>query len=232
MNSSSLQTAAALTATARELHKPRSFDETLDVVVRSTLQALPVFDHVGVSIAHRDGRVETLAGTDRFVWELDELQHRVGDGPGAHVIRQDPVVLVEHLRHDQRWPHYVTHAVGAGLRAQMCLRLYTEEDTLGALNLYSTSSETIDSESVQLAELFASHAATALARARREHDLQQALASRKVIGQALGILSERYRLDQERAFDFLARTSSTRNIKLRVLADEIVQDTNARYAAA
>jgi GAF domain-containing protein len=117
-------------------------------------------------------------------------------------------------------------AVAAGLRAQMGLRLFTERETLGSLNLYSTTSDTIDTDAVHLAELFAAHASLALGHARREEQLSAALLTRKVIGQAIGILMERHVLDEDRAFAYLTRVSSRCNIKLRDVAKEIVDQRN------
>ena len=100
---------------------------------------------------------------------------------------------------------------------------------MGALNLYSTSQEEIDPDAEHVAELFASHAAIALHQAREVENLNQALESRKVIGQALGIVMERYGLDENHAFAFLLRASSTSNIKLRDIAAQLVEDTQHRH---
>ena len=140
--------------------------------------------------------------------------------------------MVEHARHDQRWPNYMPRAAQKGLRAQMAIRLYTDDETLGGLNLYSTQSDTIDEDALVLAELFASHAAIALGRSRLEGQLNEAITSRKVIGQALGILSERYQIDEDRAFQFLVRASQSGNIKLSAVAAEIVRTTNEQFMAA
>ena len=102
---------------------------------------------------------------------------------------------------------------------------------MGALNLYSTSQEEIDPDAEHVAELFASHAAIALHQAREVEHLNQAMESRKVIGQALGIVMERYELDETRAFAFLLRASSTSNIKLRDIAAQLVEDTQLRHTA-
>lgn len=220
--------AAALTDAARTIHSPRSLEDTLDTIVQTAVLALPAFNHAGISITHRDGRIETMSGTDRLVWDLDTLQYEFGEGPCVDSIREDGVVLVEHARHEQRWPRYMPRAVQAGLRAQLGLRLYMEEETLGGLNLYSTESDTVDDDSRELAELFAAHAAIALGRARKEDQLNQAIVARKVIGQAIGIVMERYELTEDRAFQFLIRASQASNIKLRAVAQEIVDDTNEK----
>lgn len=225
----SIQIAAALTKAAKEIHAPRSLEETLDAVVRAAQSTVPGFDHVGISVSHRDGRIETLAGTDPLVWELDELQYELRQGPCVESIRDEPVVTVEHAENDPRWPAYLPQAVRRGLRAQLGLRLYAEEETLGGLNLYSTDSPTIADDALQLAELFATHAAIALGRSRTEQQLTEALGTRKVIGQAIGIVSERFQIDETRAFDYLVRASTTGNVKLRTLAEEVVTTTNDKY---
>lgn len=229
MPDSSSNIAHALTQAARTIHGRRTLEETLDAIVAEARRSIPGFDHVGISISHRGGRIETMAGTDRFVWELDELQYGLHEGPCVESIHSAPVIVVEHARHEQRWPRFIPQAVRKGLRSQLALRLYTEDDTLGGLNLYSTLSDTIDPDAIQMAELFASHAALALGRARHEHQLNEALSSRKTIGQAIGIIMERYRIDEDRAFHFLVRASSTSNIKLRLVAEQVVEERNREF---
>jgi GAF domain-containing protein len=132
------------------------------------------------------------------------------------------------IHHDQRWPRYVPAAVELGLRSQLAVRLYLDDQgTLGGLNLYSTTSDDVDPEAEGTAELFAAHAAIALGNARERENLNQALHSRKVIGQAVGILMERYEMNEDRAFAFLVRASSHANIKLREVAQELVNRANA-----
>lgn len=221
--------AAAITSAAADINASRTLSETLDSIARATLASVPGFDHVGVPIRHRDGRIETVASTSELVWDLDAAQYELGEGPCVQAISEDPVVVVEHARHDQRWPRYMPVAVRRGVRSQLAVQLFLEDERFGGLNLYSTTSEEIDSGSVQAAELFATHAAIALGHARHDDQLNQALSSRKMIGQAIGILMERYRLDEDRAFQFMVRVSSTGNVKVREVAREIVTSTDERY---
>ncbi len=230
MDHARLDIADALAQTAREIDTPHTVEEALDAIVRAAQRSLPGIDHVGVSIAHRGGRIDTQAGTDQLVWELDELQYELGEGPCLHAVEAEPVVVVEDLRHEQRWPAFVSRALRYGLKAQMGVRLYVEDDTLGGLNLYSTEQHALDPDVAHIAELFATHAALALGRARRESQLNDALGSRKVIGQAIGLVMERYRLDEERAFGFLVRASSTSNTKLRDIAQDLVDTAEQSYA--
>jgi hypothetical protein len=114
-----------------------------------------------------------------------------------------------------------------GLRSQMAVKLTLDDQgTLGGLNMYSTLRDDIDPEAASVAELFARHAAIALGGARHVTNLNNGLHNRKVIGQALGILMERYQMHEDRAFAFLVRASSTSNVKLHQIAQELVDAAN------
>ena len=71
--------------------------------------------------------------------------------------------------------------------------------------------------------MVARHAAIALAKVHESDHLWRAIDARKLIGQAQGILMERYDLDEERAFEALRRYSQDNNVKLRVVADRLVE---------
>jgi GAF domain-containing protein len=191
--------------------------------VQATVASVPGFDHVGVSIMHRNGQVETKAGTGQLVWDLDAVQYELGEGPCVDTLRGEVTVTAPTIRLDQRWPRFVPRAVEAGVRSQLALQLYVEDETLGGLNLYSTQSEEIDPTAEHAAGIFATHAALALGRARRESQLAEAIGTRQSIGTAVGLIMGRYQLDRERAFQFLTRASSTSNIKIRDIADEIIK---------
>ena len=220
--------AAALALAAHEINAASDLEATLHTIAQVALTSLPEIDHVGVSLAHRDGRVETKAYTDDLVLELDRLQYSFNEGPCLHALTTAAVVRVENARHEQRWPKFIPEAVKLGLRAQLGLRLYADHHTLGGLNLYSVSHDTIDDDTVERAELFATHAALALGRARREEQLNTALTTRHVIGQAVGIVMERFSITEPRAFEYLTRVSSTSEKKLRDVAKALVDQSNQR----
>jgi GAF domain-containing protein len=210
---------------------PRTLEETLQVITRAARAATPGFDHVGVSIAHSDGAIETKSASDQLVWYLDEVQYSLREGPCYDSIRDSTVTVAEDVRHDPRWPAYVPLAVERGLRAQLAVGLCSGVDRLGGMNLYSTSDSTIPDEAVDIAELFAAQAAIALRRSREAVQMGQALETRKTIGEAVGIVMQRYEMDEERAFQYLVRVSSTNNIKLRDVAAELVQNANQRFTS-
>ena len=189
-------------------------------------------DQVGISTIDRKGNVTTRAATGELVWALDRLQYGLGEGPCMETLREADVVVAPRIRHDQRWPEYVPQAVAAGLKVQIAVNLYLDDEgTLGGLNLYSTRSVDIEDDAEAIADLFAEHAAIALGQVRQREGLQEALHSRKVIGQAIGILMERYQVDDDRAFDFLVRTSSHANVKLRDVAARLDDEANKSRTA-
>ncbi|MGI8899918.1 MAG: GAF and ANTAR domain-containing protein [Nocardioides sp.] len=220
--------ANALAQAAREINAPRDIGATLDAIVETARGSLPGIDHVGITLAHRDGTMETVAATDQLVWDLDAVQYKFGEGPCVHAIETADVIVVENASQESRWPRFMAEAVQRGLRAQMGIRLYTDEKTLGGLNMYSLECDTFEPGTQELAELFATHAALALGRARIEDELTTALNTRGLIGQALGLLMARYHMDNERAFQYLVRVSSHSNMKLRDVAAEVVEQHLAR----
>src|SRR3954452_18309290 len=136
-----LDAARSLALLAREINQPRDLDATLQASVEGAQRSMPGIDQVGISIAHRNGTIETRAATGDLVWQLDNLQYGLDEGPCVYAIEVEPVVKVEHARQEQRWPRYMPSALELGLRSQLGLALYNDATTLGGLNMYSTSSD-------------------------------------------------------------------------------------------
>ena len=224
-----LDVAGAMSAVARELAGNQDLPVVLHTLVRGAVTALPGIDHAGISVVHRDGHIDTVATTDDLVGELDQLQYDLGEGPCVDAVREQAVVPVQHARHEQRWPRFISAAVRRGLRSQVGLRLYTEDRTLGVLNLYSTTSDTISDEVLHMAELFSAYATLAMGRAQNKDTLDSAIASRQLIGQATGIVMERYAMSETRAFEYLLRVSSLSNTKLRDIARTMVDQVNSHH---
>lgn len=221
-----LEVADTLTAAAKLINSTRSLDDAFDAVVEAAVTAIPGFDQASITLRRLRGDLETRTGVGPAVWDLDEAQYRSGEGPCLDALRSDRgVVAAEDLREEERWPGYVPAARQAGVRAQVALRLYADEEMRGGLNLYSTRS-TATADAVKIAELFATHAGFALERRRYEEQLSRAISSRGLIGQAIGMMMERHQIDQDRAFQYLARESQARNVKLHAVAEQIVTAGN------
>ena len=129
---------------------------------------------------------------------------------------------VTDLTTEQRWPLFAARAAELGVASMLSLQLFGEGDNLGALNLYSRAPGAFGDESEQVGLLVAAHAAIAYIGVRKETHAAQALIHRDLIGQAKGILSERYQISGERAFLLLTRISQNSNRKLHEIAVELV----------
>jgi len=216
------------TQAARDIHAAMGLEESLEAIVRSAATSLPDIDFVGISVGYPDGRLETLAASDDAVLTFDKMQYDAGSGPCIYAMEAEAVMRVEHAAEETRWPDFMPTAVAAGLRSMLGVRLLVDDERMAALNMYSVSSATLDDDLESLAELFASYAALTLGFVRREDQLTRALESRRLIGQAIGIVMERYSVDEKRAFRYLTRVSNDSNVKLRDLAAEIVGETNEK----
>jgi GAF domain-containing protein len=219
-----------LARAAREIHAAASPAEALDVIVANAATTLPGIDHVGISRASADGSLETVAASDELVREFEALERKHGEGPCMYAALEESVLRSVPARFEQRWPAYIADALQLGLKAQIGMRLHTDDHEMAALNLYSTSTEELDPEVEDLAELFAAYAAIALGRSMAEGHLNSALVTRRVIGQATGIIMARFRVTDERAFSYLVRLSNTQNLKLRDVATRIVGEANDEAA--
>lgn len=209
----------------RELNAQEDPPHTLATIVAITPEFFDSCDYVGVSVVER-GRVHTPAATNEKLRELDESQFDLGQGPCRDAIRNHPTVLVHDLASDSRWPEW-GHAMVAelGIRSSLSFRLFTRRhDSWGALNVYSTRPNAFSDEDVLHGQTIAAMCAVVLARSIHDDQLATALQSRTVIGQALGMVMERYSLDEDTAFNVLRRIASQHNLKLRDLATRVVAE--------
>lgn len=212
---------------ARRAESTLSVDETLALLTKSALETIPRVDYVSISMREGDGAVQTLAPTHQLAVQVDELQYALHQGPCYDAVGGEPLLVAPDLARDARWPEYGPQAAGMGIGGQMAVQLFADGHIRAALNLYSRDAGRFDAN-IEVAELFASHAALVMGFARTAEHLDQGLKSRKVIGQAIGIIMERYELDEDRAFGFLTGVSQTSNVKLRQVAQEVVDERNSR----
>lgn len=211
----------------RRTLSPGDLDHTLRQIVEAAVSVLPQVDRASITVRHDDGRLETAQPTDDALLRLDAAQYDLQEGPCYEAATDSVHVVAPDLANDARFPRYAPVALEQGVHAQAGLRLFDTPRSQGALNLYSHQAGAF-ADLDDLGELFVHQAGTAIAYAQEVDDLRAALEARRTIGQAIGILMERYELTDERAFAFLARLSSHRNVKLRQVALEVVEETGAR----
>jgi GAF domain-containing protein len=212
-----------LAEAARSMQGKTSTQEMLDEAVHVAIDIIGGCDLAGMSIVNPHG-IDTPAGSNEALRRLDALQFELKEGPCYDALRMHVVVIGRDLATDERWPVWGPRVVEEiGVRSIVSYRLFSGEDSLGAMNLYSRSPDAFDSEDVENGGALAAHVAVALAEAQNVKNLETAIDARTTIGQAEGILMERFDLLPGQAFDVLRRVSQARNVKLNRVAEELVR---------
>ena len=212
-----------LATAAREMQEDGSPQEAMDRAVIVATKIIPGCDAAGVCVVYRGDRIDTHATSTDDLRQVDALQHELDEGPCLEALRKDHTVVSNDLTTDDRWPTWGPEVVERlGMRSSVSYRLYSNDKDLGALNLYGTTTDAFTAEDIQDGLALAAHVGVALAAAQEVEQLEKALSGRTVIGQATGILMERFDLDPDRAFSVLSRMSQQKNVKLRILAEQIV----------
>jgi GAF domain-containing protein len=212
--------AQLLARMALDLHEQPDVEQTAKRFLTYAQAALGV-EHASVVLVQRAGRLAPHAAT-ALADEADRSQLKSGEGPTPDAINDRPTILSADLSADPRWPTWTV----LGLRSALSVRLSTPAVTVGALTLYAETPARFTEQDAAIAQLYADHAAVAVANARTESTLWEAIEARKLIGQAQGILMERFSLSDDQAFAVLRRYSQDSNIKLRDVAQRLIATRN------
>jgi len=197
---------------------PTATAEDIVGYVRDQLDA----DHASITLIRRGGRLDTIAPTGPLAVELDRLQYSLHEGPCYDSAWHSQTLTSTDLADDNRWPRWAGKVVAVGVSSILAVELNSVEDRrIGAINTYWARPRKFTTDDIAFANIFARHAALALAESMEEAGLNVALDTRKLIGQAQGILMERYALDEARAFEVLRRYSQHHNLKLRDVAAQL-----------
>jgi GAF domain-containing protein len=217
--------ATALAKMARDLFAQGSVQHTLDRIVSYAVELVDGCESAGIMVVGRDRRIETLAATDEMVRTSDRIQGELDEGPCFDAARQEQEVyrIADLTKTVDRWPRYAGQARELGIGSMMGFLLFTDDENLGALDLYSSRPDAFTEQSEQVGRLLASHAAVAFASARSDEQLHEAITTRQRIGEAVGIMMERYKVSEQQAFAVLKKASQEQNIKLRELARTVVE---------
>jgi GAF domain-containing protein len=176
-----------------------------------------------------DDKTRTVASSDGLAAQGDEIQYAQDEGPCLEAMRTGALVDAPDLATDDRWGSYRSYALAQGIRSMLSTPLGVDGQTFGALNLYSTKADAFDAAARAQAERWAQQASGAVGvalrlaeRTRHGQQLAEALSSRSIIDQAIGILMAQQRCSSRAAFEILRSASQGRNVKLRTIAADIV----------
>jgi transcriptional regulator with GAF, ATPase, and Fis domain len=211
-----------LSELARVLQHEDDPGRMVDEIVDAAVRLIPGVEEGSISTVRERRSITALGASGRLPEVADRIQQEAGQGPCFDAAFEHQTVRVPDMAHEERWPEFARRAHDAGVGSMLSFQLFVEGDNLGALNLYSSRARAFDDESEHVGLLFASHAAVAFAELQKVENMGRAMATRDLIGQAKGILMERYTITGMQAFGVLTRFSQAENRKLRDIAQELV----------
>jgi anti-anti-sigma factor len=227
----------AAPGTPRRLTSVPADHEVLDAALRLVvaLARATVGGADGVSVSlRRHGCLATVAASDQTISDMDADQYATGEGPCMDASLKGRWFHAQSLEDEQRWPAFTPRARKLGISAILSSPLTAGGQAVGALNIYSRAPRAFGANEQHQAAVFAREASSILtsAGAGTSDDelnslMAEALRSRHVISEALGVLMERDGASEASAFTVLRRFSERSGRPLRERAEDIVASTQA-----
>jgi GAF domain-containing protein len=216
--------AAQLATLVAEVHRGEPQLATgLDELIESAASHVVGAQHVGINMVDRSNGISTVAASHAYPALLDKIQQHHQEGPCVSAAWQHATVHIDDLELDDRWPRYRRDVLDqTPIRSVLAFELFADEQITGALNFYAERPHAFTKESVELGLIFATHISLAWAALRRQEQFRSALASRDVIGQAKGMIMERYRVNAVQAFELLKQLSQRSNNRLVEVAQGFI----------
>jgi GAF domain-containing protein len=210
-------------AAVRGMHEEAGPRPTLEQAVAVATHLIDGCDHAAVSLVHRSKRIDTPAFTSEVCRRGDLLQYQLQQGPCLDAIWHHETVHCPDLVHESRWPQWAPRVVrDLGIRSMLCFQLFTDEDSLGALNLYAETPGAFGEPAEALGFALAAHVAEALVHSRGLDHMNTAILNRAAVAQAQGILMERYDLPVGRALELLSGVARSEGVQVHIVARRLV----------
>lgn len=214
----------------------RPLAETLAHIAELAQDGIEAADYAAITTI-RNGKPETTVATDPMITEIDSAQYDADAGPCLDAYRHGKAFRIESTEADDHpWPEFGNAAAARGVHSTLSWPLMAGPDGIGALNLYSREHSAFTDDDELKARRFAEPAAVILTNAQLLWDarnlaenLELALANRAVIEQAKGMLMGQRGLDADAAFAVLRRASQRENVKLRDIAQRLVDQAPERH---
>jgi GAF domain-containing protein len=224
----------SLTALSRLATGQIGLKDTLTRVAQLAVAAIPGADGAGLTLLEKD-RSDTIVATETFVAEVDAVQYGMGQGPCISAAALGVTVRSDSLGGDGRWPRFGSTVARMNVHSALSLPLLTSDGVVGAMNVYAHNKMAFNQRSVEVGELFSVPAAIAVQNAqvlaqtkRLAAQLQEALSSRAVIDQAIGIMMSRSGGSADAAFARLRTLSQNQHQKLHAVAQAVVDQAVRR----
>lgn len=201
---------------------PADLDATLSGVTQAAVRLVPGIDSADILMFSPPDEFESLAATSPLPPRIDAFQQDFHEGPCVDAMDGETLVRCDDLNNDPRWPRFGKSAVAAGVHSVLSFQLYTHGSRRAAMNLFGLKRNAFTMQAEALAAMIATHAATALIAHNKELEFRSALARRDTIGQAKGMIMERFDVHPVQAFELLVKVSQNSNTRVADVAAEVV----------
>ncbi len=221
--------ATALLEVVALLLSAEDLETALQHLAGIAVAVVPDGPSCGITVM-RDGQPVTAVYAGSVPRSVHDEQYAIGDGPCLEAIRTGRVVVAQDLSADNRWNGFPAAATAAGAHGAYAHPLRIDGEVAGALNLYAHEPDLFPPPVQRVAAQFAAPATVLLegvlhrlSQVEVISQLQDAMESRTIVGQATGIIMAQRRCGPEAALDILIKISNDRNIKLREVARVVVE---------
>jgi GAF domain-containing protein len=228
INHGSLEADEAFAQLGRIVLGEQPLVSILEQVVHLAKQVLPPPVEASITFITGD-KPATVAFTGELAIELDERQYEADRGPCLDAAASGQLISIPDTSAETRWPRYAQSAVEHGIASSLSIPLPVQRELTGALNFYAKETAAFTEETIELAQTFGAHAAVAVANAHLYEStaaladqMKQAMATRAVIEQAKGVIMRDRGCSPDEAFDALVRLSQETHLKLRDIAQRLV----------
>lgn len=206
------------------VHEAKTVDETVEAVADFALQCLGC-SAAAILLGRKPSQLQLAVATDDTIGRLAASETTTG--PHRDALRSETALIIDDLARETRWPDWKPAADhDLTLRSFIVLRLKVAGASAGLLFAGHPHPNAFGDDEEAIAHIVSRHASIAVAGARHQASLAEAVDARKLVGQAMGILMERYGLDSDQAFAVLRRHSQDTNTKLRTIALELITTRN------
>jgi GAF domain-containing protein len=184
----------------------------------------------GLMLADADGQLQLVASTSEKADLVEIMQLNAGQGPCVECFETGKPVAIADIEHSgAHWPDFRAEALKQGFRSIYATPLRLRGQTIGTLNLLSTSVGDLNARDALAAQALSDVATIGILQERLVKErgivadqLQRALDSRVLIEQAKGVLSESASINVDEAFGAMRAYARSHNLRLHDVAEAIV----------
>lgn len=222
---SALDVAAGIAVFCRDLHATVAGDPSAVwlKVTEGAVALLPHVDHASITAVEDRAAIAGRGATDRCAGALDEVAQCYLQSPGIDAARHQEPRHIDDFHGEHEWRTFAANAAGTPVRSVAAYPLYHHERRCGALNLYADTLAAFAGDAGRLAEIFTCGAAVALESAQRERRVADLLTNHDVVGQAKGLLRERFGIDAVAALAMLTRLAEREHQSLPAVARTVLR---------